>query len=162
MLSFCLYKMQDWLRDEELRHLWKLSLYNGKPGETLWKEISARGVGRPGGGGRTRLKQLCGNPFQKLCHLAMQRMKFHLSLSERYCLNTLYFGSETKIRLPVGLLVKFTRMIELSAPAGYGVKWQHSHTMKRAFCTNAKVTEGQSNKLFGKINQIYLYNRTLA
>lgn len=75
-----------------------------------------------GGGGRTRLKQLCGNPFQKLCHLAMQRMKFHLSLSERYCLNTLYFGSETKIRLPVGLLIKFTRMIELSAPAGYGVK----------------------------------------
>lgn len=38
------FRMQDWLKDEELWELWKLSLYNEKPGETTGKGISARKV----------------------------------------------------------------------------------------------------------------------
>lgn len=67
------------------------------------------------------LKQLFGNTFQKLCHLTEQRMNFCMSFSERYYLNIMYFGSDANF-LWAPSLHYFSRMIELSAPAGYGVK----------------------------------------
>lgn len=58
--------------------------------------------------------------------------------------------------------IYYPRMIELSAPACYGVKWQHSHSAKRAFCTSGKESEGHGNKwdLFYQI--ICLHKCTLA